>query len=517
MLGFPRADFPVWSRDWLSARQPVQKEVMSSQRFVPDYYEILQVHPKASLAVIKKAYRALMLDLGQHPDRGGDAQTASLITEAYQVLSSTERRAAYDAQYFKQNLPPGRAAGETASPQPPQSPPPRPQPRPAPPQQASKTPPVPPRAPTGAIVSCPRCQSKNRVRNTQRLDQARCHECSQTLKGSTPNADTVLERVQERLDGFVEMLEARFPVLKRFGEKPGNGKVGWVWGAAIPVALMLLSGALITYVLNDNNFTHDNPIVRAEQLQQTQSYPQAEALLNEAIAKDRANPRLHEKLGDILVKQRNLERALEEFDKAIVLGPENAWVHTLKGQTCLQLGRVQEAESAFKKALALDRTQAGALEALGQMRLRNGRFPDAIEYLKRAAEANPSADNFVYLGTAHQATQRYRDAEVAFLQALSLTQTHLLGLKHLGDVYLVQKKYKDALEPLKKAYELTPTDGDLCAKLASCYAQLGDRTRAREAWNQCIALSLDNPIRQQLAKQALETLTRPPSASTRRP
>ena len=45
-----------------------------------DYYEILQVHPKASLAVIKKAYRTLMLELGNHPDRGGDSETAALIS-----------------------------------------------------------------------------------------------------------------------------------------------------------------------------------------------------------------------------------------------------------------------------------------------------------------------------------------------------------------------------------------------------------------------------------------------------
>ena len=40
---------------------------------LPDYYEILQVHPKASPAVIKKAYRTLLMEMGHHPDLGGDS------------------------------------------------------------------------------------------------------------------------------------------------------------------------------------------------------------------------------------------------------------------------------------------------------------------------------------------------------------------------------------------------------------------------------------------------------------
>lgn len=63
-----------------------------------NYYRILHVQPDAHDAVIRMAYRTLMQKLRAHPDLGGDGATASLINEAYAVLSDPAKRAAYDSQ-----------------------------------------------------------------------------------------------------------------------------------------------------------------------------------------------------------------------------------------------------------------------------------------------------------------------------------------------------------------------------------------------------------------------------------
>jgi DnaJ-like protein len=61
-----------------------------------DYYEILQVHPRASAEMVRKAYRTLMGEMGGHPDLGGDEERAKLINEAYSVLGDADLRRAYD-------------------------------------------------------------------------------------------------------------------------------------------------------------------------------------------------------------------------------------------------------------------------------------------------------------------------------------------------------------------------------------------------------------------------------------
>lgn len=62
------------------------------------YYRILHVQPDAPVEIIRSSYRALMLTLEMHPDRGGEHWNAALINEAYEVLSDPERRKQYDLQ-----------------------------------------------------------------------------------------------------------------------------------------------------------------------------------------------------------------------------------------------------------------------------------------------------------------------------------------------------------------------------------------------------------------------------------
>ena len=70
-----------------------------------DYYQILGISRGASSEEIKKAFRKLAHKY--HPDKGGDEKKFKEINEAYQVLSSQEKRAQYDrfGQVFEQGDP----------------------------------------------------------------------------------------------------------------------------------------------------------------------------------------------------------------------------------------------------------------------------------------------------------------------------------------------------------------------------------------------------------------------------
>jgi len=64
---------------------------------VQDHYEFLQISPSAEADTIHRVYRFLAARF--HPDNQdtGDAGRFFLLTQAYEVLSNPERRAAYDA------------------------------------------------------------------------------------------------------------------------------------------------------------------------------------------------------------------------------------------------------------------------------------------------------------------------------------------------------------------------------------------------------------------------------------
>lgn len=135
-----------------------------------NYYRILHVQPDAHEAVIRMAYRTLIQKLRAHPDLGGDGATASLINEAYAVLSDAEKRAAYDAQLGlrRPRVTPAQAAGTV-------------------PTEAARkretAPPVPPPGPATDGEACPFCAARLPA-PAQR--QPRCASCASPLTPPPP-------------------------------------------------------------------------------------------------------------------------------------------------------------------------------------------------------------------------------------------------------------------------------------------------------------------------------------------
>lgn len=72
------------------------------QRSFVDYYEVLQLSPRATAETVEGVYRVLAKRY--HPDNpvSGDADRFTLVHEAYQALSNPERRAAFDVIYDRE-------------------------------------------------------------------------------------------------------------------------------------------------------------------------------------------------------------------------------------------------------------------------------------------------------------------------------------------------------------------------------------------------------------------------------
>lgn len=119
------------------------------------YYRILHVQPDAPLEVIKSSYRTLMTKLRQHPDLGGDDANASLLNEAYAVLTDPAKREAYDRELLprvsKSHLSGFRGADVDAG---------------------ADSPPM--------VRSCPFCRATRDLRLEFKRD-TRCHRCAGPL------------------------------------------------------------------------------------------------------------------------------------------------------------------------------------------------------------------------------------------------------------------------------------------------------------------------------------------------
>ncbi len=82
-----------------------------------DYYEVLQVLPKASQEVIQNAYRALAKKFHPdlYPDKDEATKIMALLNTAYSVLSDPNKRTQYDNLYFNKNERPSQKTQEANS------------------------------------------------------------------------------------------------------------------------------------------------------------------------------------------------------------------------------------------------------------------------------------------------------------------------------------------------------------------------------------------------------------------
>jgi hypothetical protein len=84
-----------WADKAAQARRRMQPTTFRG-RPVPNYYELLQVSPKADAVVIEKAWRALIATA--HPDQGGDPERARQLNEAREVLLDPATRRQFDEE-----------------------------------------------------------------------------------------------------------------------------------------------------------------------------------------------------------------------------------------------------------------------------------------------------------------------------------------------------------------------------------------------------------------------------------
>ena len=85
-----------------------------------NYYRLLGVDPTAPPAVVRAAYRAMMGEVGRHPDRGGGHEGAILLNRAKEILLDPELRAQYDRLRSRSDRP-NQSAGAAPTAKPTQS------------------------------------------------------------------------------------------------------------------------------------------------------------------------------------------------------------------------------------------------------------------------------------------------------------------------------------------------------------------------------------------------------------
>ena len=151
------------------------------------------------------------------------------------------------------------------------------------------------------------------------------------------------------------------------------------------------------------------------------------------------------------------EEAIEDYDQAITLNPKHADAYFFRGRAKAKLKRFKEAIKDYNEAIRLNPKDAYAWCCRGIAKAELKRFKEAIEDYDEAIRLNPKdAAAYCNRGVAYfeQEPQDLDRAGADCEQAIQLDPDSATNHSNIGEYYLHIGKRTEALQHLKKAYQL---------------------------------------------------------------
>jgi tetratricopeptide (TPR) repeat protein len=211
-----------------------------------------------------------------------------------------------------------------------------------------------------------------------------------------------------------------------------------------------------------------------------------------AIRKD-PRPSYLTTLGDALLRLGRLQEALQVFDKAVQLKPEDGDLWRQMGNALLKARRSGEALLCFQHAVKLNPTYADAAYKTGVLLKEEGRLEEALVYLDRSADAQPDhASTFALRGFVRASLRRYEQAIGDYELAIRLDPEHTQACSNLGNALKALGHPERALVWYDRSLALKPDIANATNR-ALILTELGRFAEAGVAYQYAMGIDPQNP------------------------
>jgi tetratricopeptide (TPR) repeat protein len=219
----------------------------------------------------------------------------------------------------------------------------------------------------------------------------------------------------------------------------------------------------------------------------TGRYEQAVDELQAALKIDPSNIDAYRELGRAHEALNDTTQAEKTFLAAADRRPGDWAVYNALGAFYNRQRRYAEAAAQFERVVALTPDNARGYSNLGGTYGQMADWTRAFPALEKATALAPSDRTFSNLATAHFRQGRFAEAAAAYEKAISLGATNHLVWFNLasalrwvtGSEARARTAYQRAADLGEDERRINPRQATLAARLADCYAHLGDRAKAR--------------------------------------
>jgi tetratricopeptide (TPR) repeat protein len=197
------------------------------------------------------------------------------------------------------------------------------------------------------------------------------------------------------------------------------------------------------------------------------------------------NPQVAEgwhKLGLLTAHTGDFARAIQHYERAIVLEPKNPYFHLNMGNAYAQFGDNVRAIECYGITLRTDPTFAVAWNNLGNLFLQLKDITNAIQCYQSATRFRPNEGSFRYnLGRTLDMVGRHTEAFEHLLRSSELNPQHCDTWTNLGNACQHLGRYELAINCYDRALELTTDPAELHVNRAMVLLNNGN---FREGWKE---------------------------------
>lgn len=181
--------------------------------------------------------------------------------------------------------------------------------------------------------------------------------------------------------------------------------------------------------------------------------------------------------GDGCYNRGDVNAAIEEYRKALILDPSNMNVHNSLGVCYGVLGAAQSALEEFASAMQLAPEDAMPVYNTGVVHMRSGNLDAALDFFRCAARMAPEVFEIAFqLGRLYLDADRPESAMPHFQTALRLNPDSGVPHRYLGECCERLELIQEAISHYQKAIRANPNDAASLAALGHLFCRCGENT-----------------------------------------
>ena len=225
---------------------------------------------------------------------------------------------------------------------------------------------------------------------------------------------------------------------------------------------------------------------------QTKIYDNLETLWRDTLAKNPAAWMAHNNLGALLARQGKLTEAIEQYERALQLKPDEAEAYTNLGGVLARQGKLTEAVQNCERALQLEPDYAEAYYNLAVALAAQGKLPEAIKDYQRALQLKPDYPEACNnLGVALSEQGKLPEAIKNYERALQLKPDYPEAYYNLAVALSEQGKLPEAIKDYERALQLKPDYPEAYNDLGIALGEQGNFSEAVQSFQRALQLKPD--------------------------